>query len=193
MDRGLVVKVFKAACVKNPSIAKRMLEGMTYFNRENLMMYRNDLGMTLLHELVKDGRIDIVQCYVSHIGQLEEVTRDGETALFLAASLGFDSIVDILLALGANPHKCNNDKISPMFMACFRGHIAVVEIFMSIDINPFKSYYQGVSAPMHAFDRGHFRVHSLCSDRIRYKKQNDLIVDEEEFETFDPRIKRIRR
>lgn len=71
---------------------------------------------------------------------LDYRNSDGATALFYAASKGYDKIVEALIANGANKDIANYNGETPLFKACSEGHLLVVEQLgkAGVDVNKGK-------------------------------------------------------
>jgi ankyrin repeat protein len=73
----------------------------------------------------------------------------GATALFYAASKGYDKIVEALIANGANKDIANYDGQSPFLEACSNGNLLVVEQLVNagVDVNKAKGdgFYESYS------------------------------------------------
>ena len=71
---------------------------------------------------------------------LDYLNSDGATALFYAASKGYDKIVEALIANGANKDIANYNGETPLFKACSEGHLLVVEQLgkAGVDVNKGK-------------------------------------------------------
>lgn len=70
----------------------------------DILQARNSQGLTLLHNAVRKGHLEIVRQLLQwHAVDLDAITPNGETALYLAASRGHTQILLTLLDRGAHP------------------------------------------------------------------------------------------
>jgi len=77
---------------------------------------------------------------------LDDVTVDGKSALWFAASFGQHACVRELLRLGAKPTLCDASRATPLHAACERGHTSCVSLLASF--RPSQANAAGV-APLH--------------------------------------------
>ena len=94
---------------------------------------------------VKKGDFDEVEKLLKENKENPELdldyrNSDGATALFYAASKGYDKIVEALIANGANKDIANYNGETPLFKACSEGHLLVVEQLgkAGVDVNKGK-------------------------------------------------------
>ena len=69
-------------------------------SRENLH-HADMMGRSPLHAAVEAGRLEIVRLLLEHNAPLDPMDKDQRTPLVVAAMLGHDEIVTILLSAGA--------------------------------------------------------------------------------------------
>ncbi|HET7152959.1 MAG TPA: ankyrin repeat domain-containing protein, partial [Candidatus Kapabacteria bacterium] len=76
---------------------------------------------------VTTGNAVLVQSLLqSHAGSIDQKDSTGDTPLMLAARKSHASIVDMLLAAGADVNAQNNDGETPLHAACIGGDTAIV-------------------------------------------------------------------
>lgn len=80
---------------------------------------KNAEGLTALHIAVMMGRVGIVRLLLTHEKiKIDELKRNGETALHLAIRCRHHSVTQLLLKAGANPNqKRYFDAITPFYLA----------------------------------------------------------------------------
>jgi len=113
---------------------------------------------------VKKGDFDRVEELLKENKLLEENKKNppldyqdsiGATALFYAASKGYDKIVEALIANGANKDIADYDGQSPFLEACSNGHLLVVEqlVKAGVDVNKAK---EDVVTPIESYSLARF-------------------------------------
>ena len=83
-----------------------------------------------LHRIVKEGSADVLKESLVSTEAVDELDQDGWTALHLAASLGRDDLVEMLLDAGANVNSTTPQKSTPLHLAASRGHKRAVEVLI---------------------------------------------------------------
>ena len=73
-----------------------------------------------------DGHENVVAFLIEHGADLDLQDKDGDTALYYAASSSLPEIVKTFLNLGAS-HMCNHQGLTPLHQASISANIAVVE------------------------------------------------------------------
>ncbi|KLP05965.1 Uncharacterized protein LW94_10017 [Fusarium fujikuroi] len=88
-------------------------------------------GQTVLHRATWAGSISIVKCLVQNGVNIAARDNDGNHALHMAAQMGFEPIVQLILDLDeslANTEGCNN--LTPLHYAALNGHAEVVQMLL---------------------------------------------------------------
>ena len=73
-----------------------------------------------------DGHENVATFLIEHGADVDLQDKDGDTALYYAASSSLPEIVKTFLNLGAS-HMCNHQGLTPLHQACISANIAVVE------------------------------------------------------------------
>lgn len=76
----------------------------------------NNFGSPL-HEAVKSGKMRLVSAILPRVQRVNSVDIHGNTALHVAASLGYNTIITKLLKAGAYINARNRNNINPIFLA----------------------------------------------------------------------------
>jgi glycerophosphodiester phosphodiesterase len=123
---------------------------------------RSVLGGLLLVAL-KSQYDDIVHLLVTSHIDINHRSSLGETALYVAAQIGREDYVKILLkaASGQNANIDVSETVygwTPLFIACAEGHLAVVELLLQAGASQTILDYLGWTAKEHAAFRGHLAV-----------------------------------
>jgi ankyrin repeat protein len=71
---------------------------------------------TALHLATEAGDIDVIRLLTEHHASLEQINKDGQLPLHIAAMYGYENIVDLLLAMGS-PVNTDDEHASPLHMA----------------------------------------------------------------------------
>jgi ankyrin repeat protein len=95
------------------------------------------------------------------LADLADRSPDRLSVLYHAASRGYLSIVEMLLAAGATVDKRAHDGSTPLHAAAFGGHMEIVWLLVATGADPNARVNSGY-APWHAADtRGHRAVADL--------------------------------
>lgn len=95
-----------------------------------------DLGRILCHDARKD--LQDVSSYSERYADINMSTREGWTALHLAASKGHDAVLQLLIDKGADLAAKGKDQCTPLELAAENGHLSVVKHLMvaGADLKP---------------------------------------------------------
>ncbi|CAG0909994.1 unnamed protein product, partial [Cyprideis torosa] len=83
---------------------------------------------------------------------------DGCTPLLHATLNGRHSVVEVLLANGADPNVTQEDGRSPLFVAIEKGHLSVVDVLLAHGADPNVTGNEGRSPLFIAIEKGHLSV-----------------------------------
>ena len=121
-------------------------------------------GMVLLKLMGDEDEDNVVEIaeYYAERGKLQSVdeakTVFGRTALTRASEFGHLSIVNALLAAGANKDKAADEGYTPLHVSAYGGHLEVVKALLAAGADKDKATDGGYT-PLHkAVDEGHLEV-----------------------------------
>lgn len=178
-----ISEIFLIGVRRKSKLTITMLKRMTPINKYMLAKYSGKNGDTMLHEIIRTRNKALVDCYLFLVGQKDMQNFKGESPIFLAASLGYHEIVDLLMIEGANPRRCNALGVSPIQVACNNHFHQTVEFFQSIGINPPSDYFDGGKIDWHA---------SIVEGRLERHSQVNLTDDYENESYLSQEPKRTR-
>ena len=85
---------------------------------ENRVKSKEEIGGTALFNAILKNRIPMVKSmFSSKMASVDVVANDGSTPLMVAASVGNVEIIELLLSVGCNPFKTNNDGYDALIVA----------------------------------------------------------------------------
>jgi uncharacterized protein len=116
-------------------------------------------GNTLLHRVVSDGaRPSVTKVIIDVMGQVDARNSNGETPLELAAAVGDEKTVRILLAAGAQPDAQDKQGRTALMRASDSGHAGIVAILIKhgADVNAADRHQE--TALMMASSWGYHKV-----------------------------------
>jgi ankyrin repeat protein len=125
-------------------------------NQDNSILARTGIhGETLLHWLAVEGRLLAVRQLAELGAQVDTINEFGNTPLMECALLGNDSMVSLLLDLGASPNKqSERDRNTALHAASENGHSEVVNLLLSRGADPLlKNDYGETAQDLHKFNR----------------------------------------
>jgi glycerophosphodiester phosphodiesterase len=111
------------------------------------------------------GYDEMVEFFISaQIGTCRQNGR-GETALYVAAKLGRDDYVKLLLQATLNMQVIDSAEYAygwtPLFVACVEGHLAIAELLLHAGASCTRVDTRGWSIKEHAAFRGHLELATL--------------------------------
>jgi len=119
------------------------------------------LGGLLLVAL-KSQYDDTVHLLVSTHIDISHRSSRGETALYVAAQIGREDYVKILLEAASDQNAIDVSEMvfgwTPLFIACAQGHVAVVKLLLQAGASQTIVDHLGWKAREHAVFRGHLEV-----------------------------------
>jgi ankyrin repeat protein len=124
--------------------------------RELLHGTGND-GRTALLRAASEGQLSAVEILL-HIGADVNQSNDGESAIHLAASGGYDTVVGALIQAKANPSQQSIDGATPLHRAAWRGYDGIVSILLNGGSSPWVRNNEGWTPLHHAAYAGHQKV-----------------------------------
>lgn len=116
----------------------------------------------LLHPALKSQYNDMVHLLVSSHIDINHRSSRGETALYVAAQIGREDYVEILLKAASDKNAIDICETvngwTPLFIACAKGHLAVVKLLLQAGASQTILDHRGWTAKEHAAFRGHLAV-----------------------------------
>jgi uncharacterized protein len=102
-----------------------------------------------IHDAVRSGNANAVRAILAATpSALNEQDANGETPLFIAADLGREAIVEILLNAGASPVAKTAKGSTPFIVATYRGYVKIVSMFIAAKA-PVNFSLQNGLTPLH--------------------------------------------
>jgi hypothetical protein len=86
------------------------------------------------------------------------VVRRGQSAIHVAAQLGYAASIEVLLLSGADCNHVNNDRQTPLWMACLNGHLMCVEVLLQARADVDMANKYGRTPLFMASQNGHLDV-----------------------------------
>ena len=96
--------------------------------------------MATLDEEVEAELTDALTCISTGEKDVNDADEDGSTTLHLAAGVGHDEVVEILLNARADVHLMDADGASPLILACQGGHARCVKALLAARANPLADF-----------------------------------------------------
>lgn len=94
-----------------------------------------NVDFSALHIATRIGSVECVKYFLEIGAQLEYMAIKKRTALYIAASRGYHSIVQLLVAKNADIHKVCRDDKTPLIRACERKHLSVVKLMLEYEFS----------------------------------------------------------
>jgi len=113
---------------------------------------------SLLHCAVRHNRLEIVQLLATIGHDVDAVSPNGTTPLYVAAQQGQVDTVRYLVERGADKNKARNDGVTPLLIAASNGHVAVVRRLVEQGADKDKAANDGRTPLFIAAQQGHFAV-----------------------------------
>ena len=114
-------------------------------------------GRTALLRAAAEGYLGAAEILIA-IGADVNQSNDGESALHLAASGGYNAIVNALLQANANPSQQSIDGATPLHRAAWRGYAGIVSMLLDRGSSPWLRNKAGWTPLHHAAYAGHQKV-----------------------------------
>ena len=92
-------------------------------------------GYTLLHCVVFNGFVKAMD-YICKQNNINDVTNDGETALYVAVKYGRTEMVEYLVEKGAYVNIPNNDGYTPLVVAIYCGYYDIIAYLLEHGASP---------------------------------------------------------
>lgn len=89
-------------------------------------------GIAPIHAAACNGRVDVIRALIPFVN-LDKKGKLGQTPLYLAAQQGFDEVVTLLIAHGANPNHTIHNNQSSGFIAARFGQVNVIKVLIKAD------------------------------------------------------------
>jgi len=96
--------------------------------------------MAALDEEVEAELTDALTCISTGEKDVNDADEDGSTTLHLAAEVGHDEVVELLLNARADVHLMDADGASPLILACQGGHARCVKALLAARANPLADF-----------------------------------------------------
>lgn len=127
----------------------------------------NENNDNLLHWCTRNQRVDLINA-LCRLCNINETNNDNETAVYIAASLGYNEILRLLLSHNAN---CNKGKVnsvyhyeeSPLLVACRGGYIDCVETLLEYQCHIVASFDEIESPQLVASKLGFHQILQLLT------------------------------
>ena len=117
-----------------------------------------------LRNRVFDGDIAEIRAWLNTGANPNAATKDGATALMLAAQEGHPQIAKILLAAGANPNAAEDGGMTALMWAAGPGHAEIVKVLLDAGADPNAVRNNDGTALMLAMSYGHPEVAKMLLD-----------------------------
>mmetsp|Transcript_16851 Transcript_16851/g.28150 ORF Transcript_16851/g.28150 Transcript_16851/m.28150 type:complete len:254 (+) Transcript_16851:80-841(+) len=114
-----------------------------------------EVNTPYLHAVQNKDFAKILTLYEKGHADLNAITNDGTSAIWMAAARGHTDIVKLLARLGANVNQCNKLGYSPMMMAVHNNHIRTVRRLFEDGGHVNKRNMDGSTCVVVAASRGH--------------------------------------
>ncbi|XP_071560537.1 uncharacterized protein [Temnothorax nylanderi] len=122
----------------------------------------------LLHLATGRGHTDVVNALIARGADVDAITYNNNlTPLCFAAQEGYEEIVEILIAGGANVNVKSTENVTPLHLAAVNGHTNVVKVLLDNKANINVKNNDNRTPDELAVARGHLQVVKLL---MRYKK-----------------------
>ncbi|MCX5922854.1 MAG: ankyrin repeat domain-containing protein [Candidatus Dependentiae bacterium] len=108
-------------CAHNQVLAMDMSATGSPIERSRLKSTEVAQNPTTLTQAVRINDIESLKQLIANKADLEAKNKDGQTAVAIAAMMGRDGALHILLAAGANPNARDNDQFTPLMETACRG------------------------------------------------------------------------
>jgi ankyrin repeat protein len=129
-------------------------------------------GRTALLRAASEGQLGAVEILIQ-IGADVNQSNDGESALHLAASGGYDAVVDALIHAKANPSQQSIDGATPLHRAAWRGYDGIVSMLLNGGSSPWLRNNEGWTSLHHAAYAGHQKVICLLLQKAQSRTDAD--------------------
>lgn len=107
---------------------------------------KKDMQSTVLYDAVQQRALYAVTVLLADCEDIDAYDARGCTALLLAAGHGFEDIVDVLVAGGADVNKAAlHDGMTPLCVASFDGHLGTVRSLLKYDAEVDKQNKNGLT------------------------------------------------
>ncbi len=118
----------------------------------------NDSGLLLLACQNRD--LDVVDRLLQYGADIDNINKDGLTALHVACKIGGLDLVCKLLEFGAKTNNNSYKGMTPFFLACELGHVAIVETLIGLmDSKSIDIFANDQTSPLFmACKNGHLKV-----------------------------------
>ena len=119
----------------------------------------------LLNIAIKYQFDDMVEMLAESLPQFKG-SADAESPLYVAAQIGRDDYLKLLLQNGQTEHIDSPEPLhgwSPLFIACIKGHQKAVEVLLQAGANQDVCDFRGWYAKEHAALRGHFSLTGILN------------------------------
>ena len=146
--------------------------------RSELLIIKDANGNTPLHNLIWRSLTSVLEKALQIIGEENSIdilnrqlNKVGESTVHVAAQLGYNHILEHLLAYGAKLDSINRNHYSPLHVAALNGNCLCVEIILiSVEREKLRQYVNmttkfGCTAFMLAAENGYSGVCDLLADQ----------------------------
>jgi len=141
---------------------ERLIPFGAYINYiEEINNSENAENYSCLYGASYQGRINVVEFFLSKGIDINVKSSDGVSSLMIASQNGHLNIVELLLSKGANVNDTSNDGISSLMVASQNGHFSIVELLLSNGANVNHISNDNSSSLMVASQNGHFSIVEL--------------------------------
>ncbi|VDI25203.1 Hypothetical predicted protein [Mytilus galloprovincialis] len=168
-SKGEVDNVFFNINMKIPQFRQRFLcvlnELDVSYQRQLALTCDVYINTTTLSLSCFIGDIPMIYWCINHGVDVNKCGNNELTPLCIAAARGWTEIVRLLLDLGADYNKCENDiGCSPVLLACSEGHTEIVRMLLDIGADYNECDNDGWSPVKSACSEGHTEIVTMLLD-----------------------------
>lgn len=127
---------------------------------------------SLLMQAARFGDVQGVNRYAAEGFDVNEKTKQGKTALILAASAGHAKVVEALVGLGADVQTHDNNGATALILAATQGHAEVVRALLKHGADVAAKDHDGGTALLNAV---FFGYRDAAAELLKYKQGIDAL------------------